>query len=170
MPPWAWNLSWYYWFGPIITIFHKSPNQWKYCKNILQISSLCILQTELKLKETLGKFIITHQHIKYFLGFSRVVTLISLLVALKETYSPSSLHIHCEQGYIPYKNATRARPRANPFNNSGETEEVYNILIILKKSANRYTIHPFLEKNMYIIQNMLALNEWTLFSAKKHVN
>ena len=28
----------------------------------------------------------------YFLGFSRVVTLISLLAALKETCSPDSLH------------------------------------------------------------------------------
>ena len=37
----------------------------------------------------------------YFRSFSRVVTLISLLAALKEPCSPSGLHIYCEQGYIP---------------------------------------------------------------------
>ena len=39
----------------------------------------------------------------YFLGFSRVVTLISLLAVLKETCSPNKPHIYQEQGYIPQK-------------------------------------------------------------------
>ena len=36
-----------------------------------------------------------------FLRVVTVVTLISLLVALKETCSPNSLYIYHEQGYIP---------------------------------------------------------------------
>ena len=55
----------------------------------------------------------------YFLGFSRVVTLTSLLTALKETCSPNSLHIYCEQG------ARMQREQGTkPCNNFGKTEEV----------------------------------------------
>ena len=46
-----------------------------------------------------------------------------LAQALKETYSPSSPHIYCEQGYITQEcNASYAG--SNPFNNFGETQEV----------------------------------------------
>ena len=46
---------------------------------------------------------------KYFQLFSKVVTLISLLTAFKETCSPSSIHIYLEQGYIPQEcNASKA--------------------------------------------------------------
>jgi len=49
------------------------------------------------------KFSITFCKEFYFLGFSRVVTLISLLAALKETCSPDILQNYWEQGHIAQK-------------------------------------------------------------------
>ena len=59
----------------------------------------------------------------YFLVFSRVVTLISLLAVLSKLARQITF-IFIESKVIFRKNATGARPRANPCNNSGETEEV----------------------------------------------
>ena len=64
--------------------------------------------------------------LNYFLRFSRVATSIRLLVALKGTSWPSSLHF-IESNVTIYKNASQARPLANPCNSFGETEEVFNI-------------------------------------------
>ena len=60
-----------------------------------------------------GSATCTQVNFLYFLGFCRVVTLISLLTALKETCSPNSLRIYCKQGYIPQEcNSSKA---ANKF-------------------------------------------------------
>ena len=53
------------------------------------------------IKEKFWLIAIFNIQINYFLGFSRVVKLISLLAAPKETCSPDSLHIHWEQGHNP---------------------------------------------------------------------
>ena len=65
------------------------------------------------IKEKFWLIAIFNIQINYFLRFSRVVTLISLLAALKETCSPDSLHIYSEQGHNPQKcNASKGASKS----------------------------------------------------------
>ena len=72
-----------------------------------------------------ARYKVKQSRIEYFLGLSRVVTLISLLAALKETCSLNSLHIYCVASKVKFrKNAMQAMPSANLCKKLGETERV----------------------------------------------